>query len=225
MTNKNNKNDKPIEDPGSEDPGIEAGAIEDPGTDIEPGIPDPSADLFGELDGLLPDNVSYSIYRIGKTGEQEFVSFANPPYSILNIAQNFGGGKYIIMARDPKSGKYVKRRTVTVASDVWDIVEDSDAGDQELKFLKKMEVYKKLFNDSSKVDTQIMEVIGQQMKMMVQMSSQMMMQQMEMMKQFNEAMNDSTGGIDSILKIAEQFTSGKLNLLPGKNKEKKAGEG
>lgn len=202
------------------DPPMVDSPIDDPGID-DPDMPNPDGDIFSEFQGLLPDDVTYSIYRIGKTGKQEFITFANAPYSILQIAQNFGGGDYIVMARDHKNGKYIRRKTVSVARDVFDFDDSPDEGDQELKFLKKIAEYKKLFDKDSGFEGAHMEVMAKQMQMMMNMSNNMMLQNMEMMKQFSENLNEGGGGdLTALASLVEKFTSGKIAGVIGGKKDK-----
>lgn len=226
----------PLDPPPTEVPEIPGDSPPSGSGEIDPEViepetdatPYPSGDIFAEFDGLLPDNVTYSIYRMGKSGKQEFVTFAEAPYSIMQIAQNFGGGDYLVMARDPQTGKYIRRKTISIARDVFDFEDPGNTDDKELLFLKKMGEYKKLFEGSSKTDTGFMEVMGKQMEMMLQMSSNMMLQQMEMMKEFQENMQDGGGDISSVVSLVEKYISGKndgkIEDLPGKKKAGGGGE-
>lgn len=183
--------------------------------DSIPVRPVPVVDIFSEFDGLLPEGIQYNISRIGLTGKPEFVTFANAPYSVQQIAENFGGGEYLVMARDPASGKYVKRKVVTIAKDVY-VQDDSESEDlSEERFLKRMERYSKLGNNKPGFENEFMEVMAKQMQMIMQMSNNMMIQNMEMMKQANEAINESGGGdLTAVASLVEKFISGRNEKKP-----------
>lgn len=190
-------------------------------------IPCPTVDLFSDLDGVLPDGVTYTIYKMGeKTGKQEYVTTVPAPYSVQMIANNFGGGDYLIMAREPKTGKYIRRKNIPISRDIYDFEEPGGANNSRMELLKEMKMYKELFDSSSKIDTGFMDVMTKQVQMIMQMSNNMMLQQMEMMKQFQEQLGEGGGGdITAIASLVEKFASGKITGLPNLKKDKTGTEG
>lgn len=209
------------------------GSIDDTPQEVDPSQVEAQSnvpqheDIFSDFEGVLPDNITYTIYRTGKSGKREYIAIVNAPYSVQQIAENFGGGDYLVMARDPKSGHYLKRKNVPIARDVYEIDDPESEQDSEMKFLKRFEMYSKLSNSNSKMDAGFMEVMGKQMQMMLQMSNNMMLQQMELMKQFQENMSDGGGDLASMVGLVDKYLDGKkkgkIESLP--KKKEKVGEG
>lgn len=170
----------------------------------------PAGDIFAEFEGILPDDVTYTIYKIGKTGKQEFCAFAQAPYTLLQIAENYGGGDFIILARDPRNGKYVKKKKISVSREVYDYTNAEETEDNELKMIKRMKALAEIMGGNSKVESQFTEMMANQMQVMMQMSNNMLMQNMEMMKQFNENMNEG-GDLAALAQLAEKFIPGVRN--------------
>ena len=240
MSKNQNKKDSKIIMVKPNDPEIEPGELpgDQPGSDQLPGDPPGSEaeiiddldqenvkDVFAEFEGLLPEGVEYAIYKIDREGKWNFVTFTQPPCSIQFIAEKFGGGKYLINARNPVNGQYIKKKQIRISKEVWGdmIPEDSNdqGGDPEKAILEKMKIYKELFDSSSKIDTQFMDAMNKQMAAMMTMSNNMMIQNMEMMKQFNEAIQDQGSDVEAIAGLIDKVLGGKISLLPKKDKEKK----